>query len=155
MAISVGESLPEVTVYTASAEPLPLPSLVQGKPTVLLFFPAAFTRVCEKELCTFRDGLAAYNDLGANVYALSVDTPFTLKAYAQQLGLSFPLISDFDKAATRALGLEIGLRGIMGFSQRAAFVVAPDGKVGWQWIAEVPSQEPPYEEVAAAVRSVS
>ena len=155
MAISVGDSLPDVTVYTATAEAASLPGLVQNKPTVLLFFPAAYTRVCEKELCTFRDGLASYNELGANVYGLSVDTPFTLGAYAKQLGLEFPLISDYDKSATRALGLEIGLRGIMGFSQRAAYVVAPDGKISWLWVADVPSQEPPYDQVAAAVKALS
>lgn len=155
MAISNGDFLPEATVYTSSAESTTLPALVHGKPTVLLFFPAAHTRVCEQELCTFRDGLATYNQLGANVYGLSVDTPFTLKAYAKQLGLEYPLISDFDKAATRALGLEIGLRGIMGFSQRAAYVVAPDGKISWHWVAEVPSQEPPYDQVAAAVKALT
>ena len=154
MAISTGDFLPNVTVYTTNLEPTPLPNLVGGKPTVLLFFPAAHTRVCEQELCVFRDGLAAYNALGANVYGLSVDTPFTLKAYAKELGLEFPLVSDFDKAATRALGLEIGLKGIMGFSQRAAYVTDAAGTIRWAWVADVPSQEPPYDQIAEAVKAL-
>lgn len=155
MAIQVGDPLPDVTVYNTSAEALSLVQLVQGKPLVLLFFPAAHTRVCEKELCTFRDGLAEYNQLGVEVYGLSVDTPWTLGAYARTLGLAFSLLSDYNKEATRAFGLEISLRGLPGFSQRAAYVVDATGRIAWAWVADVPAQEPPYEEVAAAVRALS
>jgi len=155
MAIKTGDTLPDVTVYTTTAEPRNLSQLVQGKPLVLLFFPAAHTRTCERELCTFRDGLALYNQLGAQVYALSVDTPWTLGAYAQALGLAFPLLSDYLREATRAFGLEISLRGLPGFSQRAAYVVDAAGRIAWAWVAEVPAQEPPYEEVAAVVKALT
>lgn len=155
MAIQAGDFLPDVIVYTTAAEAKPLSQLAQGKPLVLLFFPAAHTRVCEKELCTFRDGLRAYNELGAEVYGLSVDTPWTLGAYARELGLAFPLVSDYNKEATKAFGLEISLRGLPGFSQRAAYVVDASGRIVWAWVAEVPAQEPPYEEVAAAVKGLS
>lgn len=150
----VGDFLPNVRVFSPKAEALNLPELVQGKPTVLLFFPAAHTRVCEKELCTFRDGLAQYNTLGANVYGLSVDTPWTLAAYMRELGLEFPLISGYNKEATRALGLEISLKGLPGFSQRAAYVTDGSGKISWAWVADVPAQEPPYEEVAEIVQGM-
>lgn len=153
--MQIGDFLPDVTVYSTAAEAKPLPQLVQGKPLVLLFFPAAHTRVCEKELCTFRDGLTAYNDLGAEVYGLSVDTPWTLGTYAKALNLAFPLVSDYSKEATRAFGLEISLRGLPGFSQRAAYVVDVSGRIVWAWVAEVPAQEPPYEEVAAAVKALN
>lgn len=155
MAIQVGDPLPDVTVYNTSAEALSLAQLVQGKPLVLLFFPAAHTRVCEKELCTFRDGLAEYSQLGVEVYGLSVDTPWTLGAYAKTLGLAFSLLSDYNREATRAFGLEISLRGLPGFSQRAAYVVDATGRIAWAWVAEVPAQEPPYEAVAAAVKGLS
>ncbi|MCS7067246.1 MAG: redoxin domain-containing protein [Meiothermus sp.] len=155
MAIQLGDSLPNVTVYNTSAEAVSLAQLVQNKPAVLLFFPAAHTRVCEKELCTFRDGLAEYNQLGVEVYGLSVDTPWTLGAYARALGLAFPLLSDYNREATRAFGLEISLRGLPGFSQRAAYVVDATGRIAWAWVAEVPAQEPPYEEVVAAVKALS
>lgn len=155
MAIQVGDFLPDVTVYNTAVEAQRLPQLMKGKPLVLLFFPAAHTRVCERELCTFRDGLAAYNDLGAEVYGLSVDTPWTLGAYAKALNLAFPLISDYSKEATRAFGLEISLRGLPGFSQRAAYVVDGAGRIVWAWVAEVPAQEPPYDEVAAALKALA
>jgi peroxiredoxin len=129
MTVSVNDPLPHVTVYTVQAEPRRLCELPGGKPTVLLFFPAAHTRVCERELCTFRDSLAQYNDLGVQVFGLSVDTPWTL-------------------------GLEISLHGLPGFSQRAAYVVGADNRIAWAWVANVPSQEPPYEEIAAAVQKL-
>lgn len=154
MATSASDVLPDVTVYTAAAEPKRLGELAGGKPAVLLFFPAAHTRTCEKELCTFRDGLAQYNDMGVQVFGISVDTPWTLAAYMKELGLSFALVSDYDRAATRALGLEISLRGLPGFSQRAAYVVSEDGRIAWSWVADVPSQEPPYEEISRAVQAL-
>ncbi len=155
MALRAGDLLPHVTVYNTSAEALSLPQLVQAKPLVLLFFPAAHTRVCEKELCTFRDGLAVYNQLGAEVYGLSVDTPWTLGAYVRTLGLAFPLLSDYNREATRAFGLEISLRGLPGFSQRAAYVVDTTGRIVWAWVAEVTAQEPPYDEVESAVKTLT
>ncbi len=154
MALSIGDPLPAATVYTPAVEPVLLPQLVQGRPLVLLFFPAAHTRVCEKELCTFRDGLALYNTLGVQVYGLSVDTPWTLGAYAQALGLAFPLLSDYNREATRAFGLEISLKGLPGFAQRAAYVVDATGRMAWAWVAEVPAQEPPYQAVATAVKNL-
>lgn len=151
----VGSPLPQATVYTPTVEAKTLLELTQGKPTVFLFFPAAHTRVCEKELCTFRDSLAQYNALGAQVYGISVDTPFTLAAYMKELGLEFPLISDYNREATRAFGLEISLKGLPGFSQRAAIVADATGKVTWAWVAEVPAQEPPYDRVSEAISALA
>ena len=149
---SIGQPLPAATLYDGSLAPHNLAEIAQGKPTVLLFFPAAYTRVCEKELCTVRDGLSAYAEIGAQVFGVSVDTPWTLLNYARQLGVQYPLLSDFNKEAVKALGLEITLRGIQGVSQRAAFVLDGSSVLCWQWIAEHPGQEPPYEEVVGAVK---
>lgn len=84
-----------------------------------------------------------------------MDTPWTLGAYAKALGLAFPLVSDYNKEATRAFGLEISLRGLPGFSQRAAYLVDASGRIVWAWVAEIPAQEPPYPEVVAAVKALS
>src|SRR5436305_2051937 len=73
-----------------------------GKPVVLAFFPAAFTSTCTAEMCTFRDSLARFNDLDAQVYGISVDMPFTLKVFGEQNGLTFPLLSDANREAIRA-----------------------------------------------------
>src|SRR5260370_409717 len=73
-----------------------------GKPLVLAFFPAAFTSVCTTELCTFRDSMARFNALDAQVYGISIDLPFSLKAFAEQNGLNFPLLSDMDREAAES-----------------------------------------------------
>src|SRR4029077_16142977 len=91
-------------------------SAQRGKPVVLAFFPAAFSSVCAKELCTFRDALAQLNKANAQVYGVSVDTFFTLKAFHDQQHLMFPLVSDFNKQVIREYGVfnedMIGLKGI-------------------------------------------
>jgi hypothetical protein len=66
-------------------------SAQRGGPVVLAFFPAAFSSVCTKELCTFRDRLSALNKARAKVYGISVDTFFTLKAFQNDQGLTFPI----------------------------------------------------------------
>lgn len=152
--VYIGQPLPAATLYDAQLAPHNLAQIAAGKPTVLLFFPAAYTRVCERELCTVRDNLADYAQIGAQVFGVSIDTPWTLGNYAKQLGVSYPLLSDTNREAVKALGLEISLRGIQGVSQRAAFVLDGNSTLSWQWIAEHPGQEPPYEDVIEALRAL-
>ncbi len=155
MAIQVGDRVPHATVFDKDLNPVDLAEYGRGKPLVLLFFPGSFTSVCEKELCTFRDQMRLYNELGAEVVGLSVDTPFCQAAFAEKNGLAYPLLSDFNKEAIRAFGVVLPeLKGLKELAQRAAFVVDADGVVRWAWVAENPGLEPPYDEVAAAVRSL-
>jgi peroxiredoxin len=72
---------PDFTLYATDGETITL-SEQTGTPTVLVFFPAAFTGVCETEVCTFRDAMTAFNDIGATVYGISVDSRFALAAFA-------------------------------------------------------------------------
>ena len=78
--------------------------------------PAAFSSVCEKELCTFRDSMTTLGQAKAQVYGVSVDTFFTLKAFHDQQHFNFPLLSDFNKQVIRDYGVfnedMIGLKGI-------------------------------------------
>jgi peroxiredoxin len=71
--------------------------LKEGRPVILLFFPGAFTSVCTKELCTFRDKMALLNRANAAVLGISVDSPFALKAFKDANRLYFPLLSDFNR----------------------------------------------------------
>src|SRR5581483_3893072 len=115
MAADVGSHAPDFTLTNQDRQPVTL-SAQKGRPVVLAFFPAAFSGVCTKELCTFRDSLAALNGANAQVYGISVDTFFSLKAFQDQQHLNFPLLSDFNKEAIRAYGVfnedMIGLKGI-------------------------------------------
>jgi len=96
MSVDVGSKAPDFTLINQDRQPMTL-SASAGRNVVLAFFPAAFTSVCQKELCYFRDHLASLNDVGAVVYGISTDTPFTLKEFAKQNALTFDLLSDYNK----------------------------------------------------------
>ena len=96
MAVDIGSKAPDFTLTDQDRQPVKL-SEQEGQPVVLAFFPAAFSSVCTKELCTFRDAMARLNSAKAQVYGVSVDTFFTLKAFQDAQGYNFPLLSDFNK----------------------------------------------------------
>ncbi len=116
---------------------------------VLVFYPGAFTSVCEKELCTFRDILAKFNALPGTVVGISVDTPFANKAFAEKNRLNFRLLSDIGGEVSKQYGgVHENFVGIPGYtaSKRAVYVVE-NGKVLYAWVTEDPRVEPPYEEI--------
>src|SRR5262245_38406119 len=127
MAADVGTTAPDITLTNKDRQPVTL-SAQRGKPAVLAFFPAAFSSVCTKELCTFRDSLAKLNQSKAQVYGISVDTFFTLKAFQDQQRLAFPLRSDFNKDVIRQYGVfNEDMIGLKGIAKRAVFVIDGNG----------------------------
>src|SRR6059036_2528792 len=104
MSVDVGSKAPDFTLISDDRQPVTL-SALRGRPVVLAFFPAAFSSVCTKELCTFRDSLARLNAAKAQVLGVSVDTFFTLKAFQADQKLTFSLLSDFNKQAIRDYGV--------------------------------------------------
>ena len=150
----IGQSAPSLTaLYGTDKKPFDA-SAYAGKKLVVAFFPAAFTGVCEKELCTFRDSLASLNELGGAVIGVAVDAPFSLAAFASKNGLNFPLFSDYTRAVSDAWGVKMeGLGGLPGYtsSKRAVFVVGTDGNVIYEWVGPNPGVEPDYAAVKAAL----
>src|SRR5260370_18286639 len=104
MSVDVGSTAPDFTLTNQERQPVKL-SEQRGKAVVLAFFPAAFSSVCTKELCTFRDSLARLNQAQAQVYGISVDTFFALKAFHDPQGSNFPPLTDFNKQAIRDYGV--------------------------------------------------
>ena len=149
----VGKSAPDFTLLDSARKAVSLGEQ-RGHKVVIAFFPAAFTGVCEKELCSFRDAMAALNELDARVLAISVDAPFSNAAFAQRNGLQFPVLSDYARTTVQAYGVaHADFAGMPGYTaaKRSVFVVAADGSVAWEWVAPSPSVEPDYEAVKAAV----
>src|SRR5438309_11873674 len=100
MPLPVGSKAPDFSLKSKQASGLVDVKLSQNfgrKNTLLLFFPAAFTSVCTKEMCDISSGLNAYSGLGADVVAISVDTPFAQEAWAQKEKINIPLVSDLNK----------------------------------------------------------
>ena len=147
MSAEVGSKAPDFTLPNQDREPVTL-SQQRGKPVVLAFFPAAFSGTCQKELCTFRDALARFNQVKAQVYGVSVDTFFTLKAFQDAQGYTFPLLSDFNKQAIRDYGVfNEDMIGLKGIAKRAVFVLDKDGVVRHKEVLDDARNEPNYDEV--------
>ena len=150
----IGQTAPDFTLFSHKREKVSLADLRSNGRVVLAFYPAAFTGVCEKELCAFRDALAALNGLDANVVGISVDAPFANAAFAAKNGVEYPLLSDYSRATVRAYGVALdNFAGMAGYTaaQRAVFIVNSDGVVTYEWIAPNPGVEPDYAAVQAAL----
>jgi peroxiredoxin len=149
----VGQTAPDFTLFDTARKQVTLSSL-RGQQVVLAFFPAAFTGVCEKELCTFRDSMAELNGLNATVLAISVDAPFSNAGFATKNGLTFPVLSDYTRSTVNAYGVALdNFAGMPGYtaSKRAVFIVNTDGVVSYEWVGPNPGVEPDYAAVKAAL----
>lgn len=119
----------------------------RGRNVVLLFYPADFTGVCTKELSAFCDDLAGFNRLDAQVFGISVDGAWSHKAFAESLGLDYPLLADFHPKGevAKKYGLYIEEYGI---SSRAVVVVDREGTIALfrrYEMSELPAAEPVLE----------
>ena len=126
----------------------------KGQKVVLAFFPAAFTGVCTKEMCTFSDMLMELNKINATVIGISADSPFSNGAFAKQNGINFPLLSDYDRNTIKDYGVELNdFAGMQGYTaaQRSVFIVNEEGNVSWKWIAENPGLEPDYDSIISEI----
>lgn len=154
MAADVGSKAPDFTLPNQDREPVSLASAA-GKNIVLAFFPGAFTSVCTKELCHFRDSLATLNNANAVVYGISVDTPFTLKEFSRQQHLNFPLLSDFNKDAIAKYDVvNPDMLGLKGISRRAVFVIDQSGTIRYREVTASPGEEPDYAKVESALAAL-
>lgn len=121
-----------------------------GKKTVLAFFPGAFTAICTKEMCAFRDSARPLMDFGAQVIGISVNDPFTNKAFAETNGLPFSILSDYTRSTiTKYNVFHDNFAGLKGYTaaKRSIFILDEAGTLRYKWISEDPGKEPDYEEI--------
>lgn len=158
---TVDDQAPEFTapLVDDETEAMTLSDQLGSGPVVLAFFPAAFSSTCTEEVCTFRDELAQFNDLGATVFGISTDTSYALERFREENDLTFGLISDNDGSIIEAYDVvddhSFADKGLTGVATRSVFVVGGEGTVRYVWIADNPGQEPDYEAVVAAVDSLA
>lgn len=156
MALNVGDKAPEFTLYDTGRKQRSLKEFL-GKKTVLAFFPGAFTGVCTKEMCTFRDSLSVLDAAGAHLVAISVDAPAANKGFADVNKFTFPILSDYTHEVSKKYGgVHDAFGGLPGLvaAKRAVFVLDAGGTVRYAWISEDPGREPPYDEVKRAVADI-
>jgi peroxiredoxin len=156
MALKNGDTVPDFSLVDTERKPRALSEFL-GKTTVFAFYPGAFTGVCSKEMCALRDSLAAFNAMHAQVVAVSVDSPFANKAFAEKNALTFPVLSDYTHEVSRKYsGVYPAFAGLPGYeaAKRSVFIVDPKGTVRYTWISEDPGAEPPYDEIKKALKSI-
>jgi peroxiredoxin len=155
MAVAIGAKAPDFTLYDTDRKERKLSEFL-GKKTVLAFFPGAFTGVCTKEMCQFRDSLASFNSMNAQVVAISVDSSFANKGFADVNKLNFPILSDFTRSvSTQYVGLVNDFGGLKGYTaaRRGVVVLDKSGIVKFVTITESPGVEPSYDEINKALAS--
>ena len=152
MGVDVGSQAPDFTLTSDERQIVSL-SQQRGKPVVLAFFPAAFSSVCTKELCTLNERLtpgsmSELNQARAQVYGISVDTFFALKAFRDQQKLAFPLLSDFNKETIRDYDVvNEDMIGLKRIAKRAVFVIDREGIVRHREVLADARNEPDYQKV--------
>jgi peroxiredoxin len=155
MPADIGSIAPDFTLVNQDREPVTL-SQLRGRPVVLAFFPAAFSSVCTKELCTFRDGMSGLEKAKAQVFGISVDSFFALKAFHDQQGFKFALLSDFNKQVIRDYGVfNEDMIGLKGIAKRAVFVLDAHGVVRYREVLEDARNEPDYQKVYDTLASMA
>ena len=155
MPLKKGDTAPDFTLKNQKTENVTLSSF-KGRNVVLLFFPFANTSVCTEEMCTMRDSYNQYEKLDAQVLAVSVDSPFTLKMWADHNKLNFPVLSDFNKEVSPKYDAfyEVfapGKLDFKGVSKRAAFVIDGAGKIKYAEYCPTPGDQPNYSEIKKAL----
>jgi glutaredoxin-dependent peroxiredoxin len=152
MVLTTGARAPDAMLTRENARTaVSLGDYLGERPLVLLFFPFAFSSTCTEEMCAVREDYAAYEELGAQVLGISVDSPYANARFAEELGTPFPILSDFNREASRAYGVLRDSFGLLeGVSERAAFVIDADGRIAFTWVGE-PGDLPPLDEIKAAL----
>ncbi|MEZ5014868.1 MAG: redoxin domain-containing protein [Chitinophagales bacterium] len=148
MKLEVGQEAPDFLMYDTERQAIRL-SALRGEHVVLLFFPFAFTSTCTKELCATRDDIAFYNNIGARVFGISVDAPYSLKIFKEQQALNFDLLSDFNKVVSETYGCIYDRWGmeLKGVSKRSAFVIDASGVIQYAEILENAGEIPDFEAI--------
>lgn len=132
MAIAIGSKAPEFRLYNTERKEVSL-SDFKGKTVVLQFFPAAFSGVCTEQMCSSRDDHAFFNQLDAQVFGISTDMPYSLKAFKEQHQINFDLLSDANKRTIHEYNMYWCnfAFDIKGVASRGVVVIAKNGIVAY------------------------
>jgi peroxiredoxin len=160
MSLKVGDIAPNFTLKDTNNQSYSLSDYKNKSNVVILFFPAVGTGVCEKELCSTRDSMKDYENLNAQVFAISVDSPFSQKLWVEKHNFNFPLLSDFNKGVSPLYGAfyDIWLPGkwdLKGVAKRSAFVVDKNGIVQYAEVLENAGNEPNYDAIKEVLQKLS
>jgi peroxiredoxin len=152
MSIAVGQAAPEFTLKDQSMAEVKLADFRGKKNVVIMFYPLDWSPVCTNEHACVVNDMKKFDTLDAQVLGLSVDSAWSHKAYAEKMGIKYPLLADFNPrgAVAEQFGVYLADKGITG---RAIAIVDKGGKIAWFKNYDIPVV-PDINEVAAALAGV-
>jgi peroxiredoxin len=125
--LKVGDSAPDFTLPSTAGQSVKLSDFRGKKNVVLAFYPAAFTGGCTKEMQAYQFNLAKFDGVDTQVFGVSTDNTPSQKRFAEDLKVTFPMLSDF---ATRKVSTDYGvLMADKGIASRATFVIDKQGLI--------------------------
>ncbi|CAN5910484.1 peroxiredoxin [soil metagenome] len=144
MAVDVGDRAPGFELAANSWDEIVALDDVSDKgPVVLFFYPGDWSSVCTDQMGRIQERIGHFEEKGAKVLAISADTPWSYRAFAEDRGIEFPLLSDFDRTVIPAYGVEHEV----GFPERAYFVIDREGIVRAKRVEESPKDQPDLDDV--------
>lgn len=152
MTLIIGEAAPDFSLINQFGETVTLSQFKGKKPVVLVFYPLSFSGICTGELCELRDNFARFERQDIELLAISVDSKFVQKKFAEQEGYNFSVLADFwpHGAVAKAYGVFLDEAGI---SNRATFVVDVDGNLAAKFVT-APGQARSLDEYDKALASL-
>jgi peroxiredoxin (alkyl hydroperoxide reductase subunit C) len=137
--VAPGTPAPDFTLQTEDGGRLTLADL-KGSTTVLVFFPFAFSPVCTDQFSVYQEVLDEFEARGAHLYGVSCDATWSLRAFREKLGVSIPMLSDFEPKGETCRAFGVYHPG--GFPKRALVILDPEGIVKWSYEADNPGELP-------------
>jgi mycoredoxin-dependent peroxiredoxin len=128
MPLEIGNQAPDFTLKDQNNQEWTLSEFRGDRNVLVVFYPVAFSPVCTGELCQLRDDLAEFQNSDVQVLAVSVDSVYTLKAWSEQEGYDFPLLSDFWPHGKVAQDYGV-FHDTAGIANRGTFLVDTDGMI--------------------------
>ena len=151
MAAEVGQEASDFTLPNDSWEnQVSLEEARSEGPVVLFFYPGDWSSVCTDQMGQLQEQIGRFGEKGATVLGISVDSPWSHKAWAEERGIEFPLLSDFGREVVE----EYGVKHEAGFPERAYFVIAQEGVVRAKKVEDSPGDQPEVEEVIEDLEKV-
>ncbi|MGA2574303.1 MAG: peroxiredoxin [Candidatus Methanomethylicaceae archaeon] len=124
--LKVGDSAPDFSLLNENGLPVSLKDYLGKSIVVLYFYPKDFTSGCTTEACSFRDDYKIYQDKGAVVIGVSLDSVESHSKFSQEYKLPFLILSDNSKEVAKAYGV-LGVGGFL--AKRVTFIINRDGKI--------------------------
>ncbi|MBP6087405.1 MAG: peroxiredoxin [Rhodoluna sp.] len=152
MTLIIGDHAPDFELINQYGETVKLSDFRGKKPVVLVFYPLSFSGICTGELCEIRDNFAKFDKENVELLAISVDSKFVQKQFAEHEGYKFSVLADFwpHGAVAKAYGVFLEEAGI---SNRATFVINTDGELVAKFVT-APGQARSLDEYDRALASL-